>query len=114
MGWGQHLVPLNPDRLSYSPSPRDVTRVLKARIRGGRGGHWTDWTPTSCEARSQDIAGDSWTPHVLLIDATEVEPADLDDLHQQLSALSTAGRVATQRSCCEVDPPRCRRSPAHT
>ena len=47
------------------------------------------------QARSQDIAGDSWTPHVLLIDATEVETGDLDDLHHQLSALSTAGRVAT-------------------
>src|SRR4029077_18159063 len=36
-----------------------------------------------------------WTPHVLLIDATDVEPADLDDLDQQLSALAAAGRVAT-------------------
>ena len=38
VGWGRHLVPLNPDRLSYSPSPRDVTRVLKARDPGGRSG----------------------------------------------------------------------------
>ena len=87
-------MPLNPDRLTYSGSVHDIARTLRTRVRevsAALAGLDTDIV----SARARDIAGDSWTPHVLLIDATGVDPADLDDLHAQVSALTEAGRVAT-------------------
>ena len=94
VGWGQNLVPLNPDRLTYSGSLHGIAQGLTARVREVTAA-LTGLDTGVVQARSQDIAGDSWTPQVLLIDATGLETADLDDLHRQLSALSNAGRVAT-------------------
>src|SRR5664279_3375156 len=88
------MVPLNPDRLTYSVSVQDISRTLGSRVRdvsAALAGLDTDIV----SARARDIAGDSWTPQVLLIDATGVDPADLDALHAQVSALTEAGRVAT-------------------
>ena len=44
VGWGRDLVPLNPDRLTYSGSVHDISRTLEARVREvvrrpGRVGH---------------------------------------------------------------------------
>ena len=94
VGWGQNLVQLNPDRLTYSGSLHGIAQGLTARVREVTAA-LTGLDTGVVQARSQDIAGDSWTPQVLLIDATGFETGDIDDLHRQLSALSNAGRVAT-------------------
>lgn len=94
VGWGQNLVHLNPDRLTYSKSLHGIAQGLTARVREVTVA-LTGLDTGVVQARSQDIAGDSWTPQVLLIDATGFETGDIDDLHRQLSALSNAGRVAT-------------------
>ncbi len=94
VGWGQNLVQLNPDRLTYSGSLHGLSQGLMARVREVTAA-LSGLDTGVVKARSQDVAGDSWTPQVLLIDATGFGAGDLDDLHQQLSALSSAGRVAT-------------------
>ena len=33
VGWGRELVPLNPDRLTYSGSVQDISRTLESRVR---------------------------------------------------------------------------------
>ena len=94
VGWGRRLVALNPERLAYAANTDAVLRALRTRVAAvpeALGVLGTD----VLRARAGDIAGDSWAPQVLLIDASNIPAGDLDQLQTQLVALAGAGRIAT-------------------
>jgi nucleoid-associated protein YgaU len=94
VGWGAELVPLNPDRLTYAPSIQTATRGLAARV-DEIAAALTALDTDVVSARAGDVAGDSWTPQVLLIDATDVPAGEVEALNEHLAALGAAGRAAT-------------------
>lgn len=94
VGWGRKLVALNSERLAYAASTGVVLRALQARVAAVPAALGTLGTNV-LRARSGDIAGDSWTPQVLLIDASNIPAADLDQLQAQLVELAGVGRIAT-------------------
>ena len=94
VGWGQRLVALNSERLAYAATIDGVLRALRTRVSAvpeALGVLGTD----VLRARAGDIAGDSWTPQVLLIDASNIPAEDLVQLQARLVELAGAGRIAT-------------------
>ena len=94
VGWGQRLVALNSERLAYAATTDGVLRALQTRVSAvpeALGVLGTD----VLRARAGDIAGDSWTPQVLLIDASNIPAEDLVQLQARFVELAGAGRIAT-------------------
>ena len=94
VGWGRRLVALNSERLAYAATTDAVLRALRTRVSAvpeALGVLGTD----VLRARAEDIAGDSWTPQVLLIDASNIPAEDLVQLQARLVELAGAGRIAT-------------------
>lgn len=94
VGWGSDLTVLNPDRLVHAPSIAVVTRDLRARLAETRQSESSLGTDV-LTGRIRDIAGDSWMPQVLLIDATGDDENEILTLQQTLQEMTLAGRATT-------------------
>ena len=94
VGWGKELTVLNPDRLVHVPSIAEVIRDLRARLAETRDSEASLGT-TVLAGRVGDVAGDSWMPQVLLIDAAEDDEEQILRLRQVLEEMARAGRATT-------------------
>lgn len=94
VGWGSDLTVLNLDRLAHASSIAVVTRDLRARLAETRQSESSLGTDV-LTGRVQDIAGDSWMPQVLLIDATDDDEDEILTLQQTLQEMTLAGRATT-------------------
>ena len=93
VGWGEALTVLNPERLVPAASIADVIRDLRARLAETRDSEASLGT-TVLAGRVGDVAGDSWMPQVLLIDATD-DDQQIVTLQQILGEMAQAGRATT-------------------
>lgn len=94
VGWGSDLTVLNLDRLAHASSIAVVTRDIRARLAETRQSESSLGTDV-LTGRVQDIAGDSWMPQVLLIDATDDDEDEILTLQQTLQEMTLAGRATT-------------------
>ena len=94
VGWGKALTVLNPDRLVHTPSIADVIRDLRARL-AETGDSEASLGRTVLAGRVGDVAGDSWMPQVLLIDATDDDEQQIVMLQQILGEMAQGGRATT-------------------
>ena len=94
VGWGEALTVLNPNRLVHTPSIADVIRDLRARLAETRDSEASLGT-TVLAGRVGDVAGDSWMPQVLLIDATDDDEQQIVMLQQILGEMAQGGRATT-------------------
>ena len=93
-GWGSDLTALNPDRLVHIDSIAAVLRQLRTRLAETRQSESSLDTDVLA-GRVLDVAGDSWMPQVLLIDATGDEEQDIVALQDTLREMADVGRATT-------------------
>lgn len=93
VGWGQDLTGLNPSRVTHLPTIAAATALLQAWL--------AEVTEAMVEAGTDATSarggqhGDFFTPLVLIVDADDSDPAELEQFQQHLNELTTVGRAAT-------------------
>lgn len=79
VGFGRELAAINPTRVTYHEQPGTAIAQVRAHLIGISEAS-TQTRTTILDGRLNDIAGDAWTPHILLIELPEdADPADRDD-----------------------------------
>ncbi len=89
VGWGKHLLPLNPHRLNHLDTVVEANRLLQSWLAETEQTLVGHGSGDALEARVHDRDADAFVnPQVLLIDAQHTDDQDLTDLRRIIDTLT--------------------------